>query len=166
MARIGRGSISRHAGNDDNTLLTRSGAHTGLITTEGFEDTLLITRGAYGRWAGLTEDGIKHPVATDRAPALVPNDRIPGVPEYNESRQRYLDRFPSSEQTFTLGDFNVYQLRFESGRYVGGFAQAVNVTPRDLEQLAADEVYEFVFIMTPLKLVGATGSPIRPLAIR
>ena len=33
----------------DNTLLTRDGALTGLLTTEGFEDTLLITRGAYGR---------------------------------------------------------------------------------------------------------------------
>ena len=65
----------------DNTLLTRNGARTGLITTEGFEDTLLITRGAYGRWAGLTEDGIKHPVATERAPPLVPGARIRGVPE-------------------------------------------------------------------------------------
>ena len=65
----------------DNTLLTRSGARTGLITTEGFEDTLVITRGAYGRWAGLTEDGIKHPVATDRAPPLVPGSRTRGVPE-------------------------------------------------------------------------------------
>ena len=65
----------------DNTLLTRTGASTGLITTEGFEDTLTITRGAYGRWAGLTEDGIKHPVATDRAPALVPGTRTRGVPE-------------------------------------------------------------------------------------
>ena len=65
----------------DNTLFTRSGARTGLITTEGFEDTLIITRGAYGRWAGLTEDGIKHPVATDRAPPLVPGARTRGVPE-------------------------------------------------------------------------------------
>ena len=65
----------------DNTLFTRSGARTGLITTEGFEDTLVITRGAYGRWAGLTEDGIKHPVATDRAPPLVPGSRTRGVPE-------------------------------------------------------------------------------------
>ena len=65
----------------DNTLFTRSGARTGLITTEGFEDTLVITRGAYGRWAGLTEDGIKHPVATDRAPPLVPGARTRGVPE-------------------------------------------------------------------------------------
>ena len=65
----------------DNALFTRSGARTGLITTEGFEDTLVITRGAYGRWAGLTEDGIKHPVATDRVPPLVPRARTRGVPE-------------------------------------------------------------------------------------
>lgn len=34
-----------------------------------------------------------------------------------------------------------------------------------LEELSRDEVYEFVFITAPLKLRGATGSPIRPLAI-
>ena len=34
-----------------------------------------------------------------------------------------------------------------------------------LERLAADRVYEFAFIATPLKLNGATGSPIRPIAI-
>ena len=65
----------------DNILLTRTGARTGLLTTEGFEDTLLITRGGYGRWGGLSEDGIKHPVATDRAEPLVPGERIQGVPE-------------------------------------------------------------------------------------
>ena len=65
----------------DNALLTRGGARTGLIATEGFEDTLLVTRGAYGRWAGLAEEGLKHPVKTDRAPPLVPADRIRGVPE-------------------------------------------------------------------------------------
>ncbi len=65
----------------DNALLTRDGARTGLITTEGFEDTLLVTRGAYGRWAGLAEEGLKHPVKTDRAPPLVPAARIRGVPE-------------------------------------------------------------------------------------
>jgi kynurenine formamidase len=35
-----------------------------------------------------------------------------------------------------------------------------------LEDLAKDQVYEFVFIAAPLKLRGATGSPLRPLAIR
>ena len=65
----------------DNTLLTRDGSKTGLVTTEGFEDTVLITRGAYGRWGGLSEDGIKHPVATERADPLVPVERIKGIAE-------------------------------------------------------------------------------------
>ena len=34
-----------------------------------------------------------------------------------------------------------------------------------LEDLARDQVYEFLFIATPLKLRGATGSPLRPVAI-
>lgn len=34
-----------------------------------------------------------------------------------------------------------------------------------LEDLSRDRVYEFVFIAAPLKLRGATGSPIRPVAI-
>ena len=65
----------------DNTLFTRDGARTGLITTAGFEDTLLITRGAYGRWSGQPEEIVKHPVATDRPVSLVPRARIRGVLE-------------------------------------------------------------------------------------
>src|SRR6185437_335005 len=65
----------------DNTILTRAGTRTGLITTLGFEDTLLTTRGAYGRWGGLSEDRIKHPVKTERAAPLVNPDSIVGVPE-------------------------------------------------------------------------------------
>lgn len=34
-----------------------------------------------------------------------------------------------------------------------------------LEELARDRVFEFVFILAPLKLVGATGAPVRPIAI-
>ena len=34
-----------------------------------------------------------------------------------------------------------------------------------LEDLAKDQVYDFVFIAAPLKLRGATGSPLRPLAL-
>jgi N-methylhydantoinase A len=65
----------------DNAILTRDGARTGLITTRGFEDTVLTTRGAYGRWSGLSEDRIKHPVKTERAPSLVALDCVVGVPE-------------------------------------------------------------------------------------
>jgi kynurenine formamidase len=35
----------------------------------------------------------------------------------------------------------------------------------DLEAVAADRVTECGFVALPLKLVGATGSPIRPIAI-
>ena len=36
----------------------------------------------------------------------------------------------------------------------------------DLEELAADRVYEFAFLFAPLKLKGATGSPGNPIAVR
>jgi len=36
----------------------------------------------------------------------------------------------------------------------------------NLAELSADRVFEFLFIFTPLRLVGATGSPGRPLAVR
>jgi N-methylhydantoinase A len=65
----------------ENTILTRDGSLTGLITTAGFEDTLLMTRGAYGRWGGLTEDEIKHPIMTDRPTPIVTSERIRGVRE-------------------------------------------------------------------------------------
>ena len=35
----------------------------------------------------------------------------------------------------------------------------------DLEKIAADAVYEFFFVALPLKIRGATGSPIRPIAL-
>jgi kynurenine formamidase len=41
-----------------------------------------------------------------------------------------------------------------------------NIENMTFEELAADEVYEFLFIATPIRYKGATGSPLRPLAIR
>ncbi len=35
----------------------------------------------------------------------------------------------------------------------------------DMERLAADRVYEFLFVCLPLRFVGATGSPVRPIAV-
>ena len=34
-----------------------------------------------------------------------------------------------------------------------------------LEELAAAGVHEFTFVLSPLKIVGATGSPVRPIAV-
>jgi kynurenine formamidase len=35
----------------------------------------------------------------------------------------------------------------------------------NLSEIAAAGVHEFVFVLAPLKIVGGTGSPVRPLAV-
>lgn len=80
----------------DNVIFTRGGAKTGLITTAGFEDTLVITRGAYGRWSGQPEEIVKHPVATDRPLPLVPRSRIAGVRERIDSKGEVLEPLDES----------------------------------------------------------------------
>ncbi len=56
--------------------------------------------------------------------------------DFARLRDAYLLRLPDAEVTFQLGDFTLYELRFREGRYVEGFATAVNVTNEDLQQLA------------------------------
>ncbi len=41
-----------------------------------------------------------------------------------------------------------------------------NLENMRFDDLVADDVYEFLFIMTPIRFRGATGSPARPIAIR
>jgi kynurenine formamidase len=48
-------------------------------------------------------------------------------------------------------------LLVESGIYI---IEALN-----LEELARDRIYEFIFVAAPLKIRGGTGSPIRPVAL-
>lgn len=48
-------------------------------------------------------------------------------------------------------------LLVESGIYI--------IEALDLEGLAAAGVHEFLFVLSPLPLYGATGSPVRPLAV-
>ncbi len=55
--------------------------------------------------------------------------------DHRAARQAYIDRFPTSEPTFMLGDFNLYRLTFERGRLVAGFARAVNLRPESFAEL-------------------------------
>lgn len=48
-------------------------------------------------------------------------------------------------------------LLVESGIYI--------IEAMALDELAAAGVYEFVFVLSPLRIVGGTGSPVRPLAV-
>ncbi|MBM4261897.1 MAG: hydantoinase/oxoprolinase family protein [Deltaproteobacteria bacterium] len=54
----------------DNTLITRAGAKTGLITTKGFADTLLMMRGRITE--GLTEAEADHLAALSKPEPFVP----------------------------------------------------------------------------------------------
>ncbi|MEV0946932.1 cyclase family protein [Rhodococcus sp. NPDC049939] len=48
-------------------------------------------------------------------------------------------------------------LLVESGIYI--------IETLDLEELSAKQRYEFTFVLVPLNFFGATGSPVRPLAV-
>jgi hypothetical protein len=51
-----------------------------------------------------------------------------------------------------------HELFFKEGIYL--------LENMDLRELARDRVYEFLFVCTTLPVKGATGSPVRPIAIR
>jgi putative heme iron utilization protein len=55
--------------------------------------------------------------------------------EYTAGRAAYLSRFPQSEQTFALGDFNLYGLVVESARFVAAFGRIYNLTGEILREL-------------------------------
>jgi N-methylhydantoinase A len=63
-----------------NTLIQRQGAPTGLITTRGFEDTILIMR-AIGRVDGLSEEEILFMAVRQKPEPIVPRFLIEGVGE-------------------------------------------------------------------------------------
>jgi N-methylhydantoinase A len=65
----------------ENAVINGDLATVGLLTTRGFEDTLFITRGGYGRWSGLTEDEKRDPVYTEKPEPIVPRSRILGIRE-------------------------------------------------------------------------------------
>ena len=49
--------------------------------------------------------------------------------------------------------------------YMFATAGAQIIEVLDLEELAAERVYEVALLAFPLKLRGATGSPVRPVAV-
>lgn len=70
----------------ENAVLAGELAKGGLITTRGFEDTLFITRGGYGRWSGLSEDEKRNPIETDKLTPLIPSSLIKGIRERTDAR--------------------------------------------------------------------------------
>lgn len=97
------------------------------------------------RLAPHTRDMLAHPrvsllaVAPDdggrpqaRARVTIQGDALPlapGAERYAEARTLYLQRFPQSVDTFALADFSLFAIRPAGLRFIGGFAQAVSLTP-------------------------------------
>ncbi len=76
----------------------------------------------------------------------------------------------SSKRVFAVGADNVAVERIPSPRMEVHMHLLVEsgihlIECLNLEQLAQREVTEFAFIAAPLKIVGATGSPLRPFAL-
>jgi N-methylhydantoinase A len=74
----------------DNTLITRTGAKTGLILTKGFGDSLHMMRGKIAE--GLTESEIAHRSALDKPEPFVPRKLVEEVPERIDYKGKELIR--------------------------------------------------------------------------
>jgi len=81
----------------ENAIITGDMAKAALITTKGFEDTLYLQRGAYGRWSGLPEEMIKHPVMTDKPPPVIPRNLVVGVTERTDYKGEIVARINEEE---------------------------------------------------------------------
>lgn len=55
---------------------------------------------------------------------------------FDEAAARLVSRFPAASTTTALGDFRICVLTLGRGRYVQGFARAVNVTAETFRALA------------------------------
>jgi putative heme iron utilization protein len=60
----------------------------------------------------------------------------PGTATYDAARSLYLGVFPDAAAYFQLGDFSLYRITPTGGRFVGGFARAMTLSPEDLKQAA------------------------------
>lgn len=47
--------------------------------------------------------------------------------EYDDARQRYLAKLPTSAMMFALADFDLFRIQVTGGRYIAGFGRAYNV---------------------------------------
>lgn len=58
------------------------------------------------------------------------------TPAYAQARATYLAKFPGAEITFQLGDFGLWKIVPEIGRYVAGLGRTYNITVEDLHRAA------------------------------
>lgn len=103
--------------------VSRLGKHTRDMETDP-RVSLLLTE---------TDDGRTDPQTLARLTIQGTAEILPRTdPHYAQVKHNYLGRFPEAEQFFSLGDFNLWQISPQAGRFVAGFAQAFNIVPEAL----------------------------------
>lgn len=81
----------------ENALVDGEIAKGGLLITKGFEETLFMTRGAYGRWAGLTVDEKKNIIKTDKPLPIISVRMIKGIKERTDYKGEVLVKVSEDE---------------------------------------------------------------------
>ncbi len=108
-------------------------------------DAILFNFGWWRNWhTDLAMDGVRRPRVS------------------MEVVQWLIEKQPSMVGSDTILDGDIFNAHIELTLKNGVF----NLEWMNFETLAADKVYQFMFVFTPLRIKGATGSPGRPLAIR
>jgi len=132
-------------------VLQRIAAEHSIVIAEG--DVVLIRTG----WARYWEDATRYINAVHGTPSG-PGPDLSGAQWLSS-----LGIFAAGSDTVAFEhvpspDMPVHiHLLFESGIHI--------IEALDLEALARDRVYDFLFVAAPLKLRGGTGAPLRPLAL-
>lgn len=119
-----------------------------FVMLPGYSAAIVHASALAKHTAGLKEGApfsllIHFPDYADADPFQLPRVTLQGTvrliakggDEYAAGRVLYLGKFPQSKQTFSLGDFNLYALMIEAGRYVAGFGRIYNVTSETLWNL-------------------------------
>jgi putative heme iron utilization protein len=57
-------------------------------------------------------------------------------PAFAEASRRFIGRFSAAEMTLAMDDFNLYELTLGRGRFVAGFARALNIGPDTFAEIA------------------------------
>lgn len=131
-------------------LLERCAGETGVSVGDG--DTVLVRTG----WGRFWDDPVRYVSETD------------GLPGVNIDGAVWLS---DRGVTITGADCLMYEYFHPSANELPVHSHLIQghgvhlIENMLLEPLADAGVHEFAFIVSPLKLVGATGSPVRPIAI-
>lgn len=110
------------------TLISRLAQHTRDIERDPRVSLMLVESGDDvsddpQQLARVSISGEAHPVsATD--------------PAYESIKSLYLEKYPQAGFNLTLADFSFFRVIPRSVRFVGGFAQAFNLSAEDLKRVA------------------------------